>query len=83
MQILYFGWVRTRIGLGGEEVLPPLEVGDVRGLIEWLNGCGSQYRKAFENISSIRVAINQEIADLDDPVMPGDEVAFFPPMTGG
>ena len=83
MHILYFGWVRTRIGLGNEEVTPPGEVGDVRSLIEWLNGRGSGYREALANISAIRVAVNQELAGLDDPVAPEDEVALFPPMTGG
>jgi molybdopterin synthase sulfur carrier subunit len=83
MQLLYFGWVRTRIGVGGEEVDPPDTVGDVRGLIGWLQERGDGYAEALADLTAIRVAVNQEMADLDATVARGDEVALFPPMTGG
>lgn len=83
MQLLYFGWVRAKIGVSGEKIEPPAEVTDVRTLIGWLEGRGTGYTEAFEDISVIRVAVNQEMAELDAIVAAGDEVALFPPMTGG
>jgi molybdopterin synthase sulfur carrier subunit len=83
MQLLYFGWVRTRIGVGGEEIDPPDEIGDVRALIGWLQGRGGGYEQAFADLTAIRVAVNQEMAELDSTIGRGDEVALFPPMTGG
>lgn len=83
MQLLYFGWVRSKIGISGEKIDPPAEVGDVRALVEWLQQRGSGYSEAFGDISVVRVAVNQEMAELDTAVAAGDEVALFPPMTGG
>ena len=83
MQLLYFGWVRTRVGCGGEVLDPPKKVVDVRGLIDWLRGRGDTYAEALADLSIVRVAVNQELTDLDAPVQAGDEVALFPPMTGG
>ncbi|MFT5439390.1 MAG: molybdopterin synthase sulfur carrier subunit [Alphaproteobacteria bacterium] len=83
MQLLYFGWVRTRIGTGSEEIDLPAEISDVRALIEWLQSRGQNYLDALKEIDSIRIAVNQELAELDAPVAGTDEVAVFPPMTGG
>ena len=83
MHLLYFGWVRSRIGIGGEDVTPPSEISDVRGLIAWLSARGKCYADAFADLRGVRVAVNQEMADLDAAVKHGDEVALFPPMTGG
>ena len=83
MQLLYFGWVRTRIGRDREVLDPPAEVTDVRGLVEWLRGRGQGYSDALRDASLVRVAVNQEIAAPDQKVKRGDEVALFPPMTGG
>jgi molybdopterin synthase sulfur carrier subunit len=83
MQLLYFGWVRSRIGVSGETIDPPADVADVRALIGWLQKRGAGYSDAFGDMSSIRVAVNQEMAELDDEIAAGDEVALFPPMTGG
>ena len=83
MQLLYFGWVRARIGIGQEVINLPTHIKDVSALIEWLKKRGDGYHKAFQNLSLIRVAINQEITTLDALVDPDDEVALFPPMTGG
>lgn len=83
MQLLYFGWVRGKIGISGEEIELPPEISDVRALIGWLQMRGAGYSEALEDISVIRVALNQEMAELDAPVGANDEVAFFPPMTGG
>lgn len=83
MQVLYFGWVKSRIGIGREELSPPSEVTNVAALIDWLKGRGGGYAEAFEDSTALRVAINQEIAPLDAAIADGDEVAVFPPMTGG
>ena len=83
MQVLYFGWVRTRIGHGKEELSPPDDVGTVAELIDWLKSRGDGYAHAFENAAAIRAAVNQEIAPHDAEIADGDEVALFPPMTGG
>ena len=83
MRLLYFGWVRTQIGIGGEMLEPPTNITDVRDLIEWLQERGDGYRLALEDLTTIRVAINQEMANLDSTVSPEDEIALFPPMTGG
>lgn len=83
MQVLYFGWVRSRIGIGKEELSPPQEVANVADLIDWLKTKGGGYANAFEDSSALRVAVNQEIAPLDTAISDADEVALFPPMTGG
>ncbi|MGA0346272.1 MAG: molybdopterin converting factor subunit 1 [Alphaproteobacteria bacterium] len=83
MRILYFGWVRTNIGLGTEEISLPPHVENVEDLIEFLRDQGDGYRAAFENIKAIRVAVDQEMADMATPLNGSKEVALFPPMTGG
>jgi len=83
VKVLYFSWVRDRIGVGSEDLSLPENVTSVEGLVEWLKGRGEGYQKAFDDITIIRVAINQEHVKLDHPVGDSDEVAFFPPVTGG
>ena len=83
MRLLYFGWVRTRIGIGSETLELPSGITDVRALMDWLKERGDGYRVAFEDLTTIRVAINQEMATLDASISSEDEVALFPPMTGG
>ena len=83
MQVLYFGWVRSRIGHGKERLSLPDDVRTVADLIDWLKGQGDGYAHAFENTAAIRAAVNQEIAPHDTEIADGDEVALFPPMTGG
>ena len=83
MKVLYFAWLRQRTGIGEEEIDPPADVTDVAGLIDWLRARGPGHADALQDVSAIRIAINQEFAELDSAVAPGDEVALFPPMTGG
>ena len=83
MKLLYFAWVRTKTGTGEETVSPPDSVRDVAGLIGWLKRRGSGAADAFADPSLIRVAVNQDYVELDHPVIAGDEIAFFPPVTGG
>ncbi len=81
MNLLYFAWVRQKIGKSEEQLTPP--VGDVASLIAHLKNLGPNYADAFADLSRIRVAVNQRHAGLDAPVAANDEIAFFPPLTGG
>jgi molybdopterin converting factor subunit 1 len=83
MKLLYFAWLRQRIGRAAEELAPPPEIKTVRGLIDWLKAQGPGYGAAFEDLRVVRAAVNQEYVPLDHPVRANDEVAFFPPVTGG
>ncbi len=83
MKLLYFAWLRTKIGTATEDVTPPADVTDVAGLVAWLKGRGPGYAEALENLDVVRVAVNQEYVGNDHPVAAGDEVALFPPVTGG
>ncbi|MCC6921204.1 MAG: molybdopterin converting factor subunit 1 [Alphaproteobacteria bacterium] len=83
MRILYFAWVRERAGAAEETVSPPAGLTTVGQLADWLATRSPGHAAAFADRRRLRVAINQEQARFDDPVGPGDEVAFFPPMTGG
>ncbi|MBL8666935.1 MAG: molybdopterin converting factor subunit 1 [Rhodospirillales bacterium] len=83
MRLLYFAWVREKAGKGQEEVAPPAEVADVAGLIAWLRSRGGGPADALADLRLVRVAVNQEYVALDHPVGGSDEVAFFPPVTGG
>jgi molybdopterin synthase sulfur carrier subunit len=83
MKILYFAWLRQRVGAGEETVDPPAEVRDVAGLVAWLKTRGPGHAEALRDTSAIRIAVNQEFAAMDAAIAPGDEIALFPPMTGG
>ena len=83
LRIRYFAWMRTRVGTGAETVEAPVEVRDVAGLMAWLEECSAGHAKAFARREAVRIAVNQEYVDPDHPVAEGDEVAFFPPVTGG
>ena len=83
MKVLYFAWLRQRTGVGEEEVTPPDGVGDVAGLVEYLKTLSNGHAFAFEDLSAIKVAVDQEYATLEAPLAGVREVAFFPPVTGG
>ena len=81
MDVLYFAWVRERIGVPKEQVeTGAATVGD---LVEELKGREERYEAAFADLSALRVATDQELTDFDAPLAGVREVAFFPPMTGG
>lgn len=83
MKLLYFAWLKAKTGIAEEEVDPPAEVATVGDLLSWLKGRGPGYAEALADLQIVRVAVNQEYADPSHPVGPGDEVALFPPVTGG
>ncbi len=82
LHILYFAWLRERIGMAEEAVPLPEGVATVADLIAWQQSRGANFAAAFAT-KTIRCAVNQGFAGLDALVAPGDEVAFFPPVTGG
>ncbi|MBC7133052.1 MAG: molybdopterin converting factor subunit 1 [Roseovarius sp.] len=81
MDVLYFAWVRERIGTPKDKV--DTEAATVRDLVEELRAREPRYEAAFADLSALRVAVDQELADFDAPLAGVREVAFFPPMTGG
>jgi molybdopterin synthase sulfur carrier subunit len=83
MKVLYFAWVRSAIGVAEERCDPPPEVRDVAGLLAWLRTRSPAHAEALADPQVVRVAVNQDYARAGDPVGPGDEVALFPPVTGG
>ena len=83
MKIVYFAWLREKAGISEEDVSPPATVKDVQGLIGWLRARDDGHAEALADLSVVRVAVNQEYVQMDHPVDPGDEIAMFPPVTGG
>ena len=83
MRLLYFAWLRQRIGTAEEVVEPPAGVRTVAALIEWLKTRGPNFAEALKTQKLVRVAVNKEYVGWAHPLAPGDEVALFPPVTGG
>lgn len=81
MDVLYFAWVRERIGLPKERI--ETSAATVADLVEELRAREERYALAFQDISALRVALDQELAEFDAPLAGVREIAFFPPMTGG
>jgi molybdopterin converting factor subunit 1 len=83
MRVLYFAWVRERTGTAEESVTPPPGVTTATALADWLATRSDGHAHALADRAKLRIAINQEQASFDDPIAANDEIAFFPPMTGG
>ena len=83
MKLVYFAWVRERIGLPEEDVSPPAEIVSVRDLLGWLKSRGEGYEAALRHPEAIRVAINHQHVGHREPIAGAREIALFPPMTGG
>ena len=81
IDVLYFAWVRERIGVPREQVAT--DAATVAELIEELKAREERYALAFSDLRALRVAVDQELTDFDAPLAGVREVAFFPPMTGG
>lgn len=81
IDVLYFAWVRERIGLPKERL--ETSAATVADLVEELKSREERYALAFSDISALRVAVDQELVEFDAPLSGVREVAFFPPMTGG
>jgi molybdopterin synthase sulfur carrier subunit len=83
IQILYFAWVREKIGQDGETITFPEEVGTVAELIGWLRSRSDGHAEALADLKKLRVAIDQAFASMETPVASAREIAIFPPVTGG
>lgn len=83
MRVLYFAWLREKAGVPEEKVSPPDDVRTVDALANWLSETRPGAADAFADRSAVRIAVNQEYVGWDHAVGPDDEVAFFPPVTGG
>ncbi len=83
VRVLYFAWLRERVGHGEESLPLPDGVGDVAALVGWLRARDPAHAAAFEHMGVVRCAVNQALANPATTIGPGDEVAFFPPVTGG
>ena len=81
MDVLYFAWLRERVGVPREKIVT--DAATVADLVAELSGKEDRYRWAFEDMSAVRVAVDQELTGFDAPLAGAREVAFFPPMTGG
>jgi molybdopterin synthase sulfur carrier subunit len=83
LKLVYFAWVRERVGKPEEEVEVPAEATTVADVVRWLKGRGEEYAYAFENDGVIRAALDQKHVRADASLLGARELAFFPPMTGG
>lgn len=83
MKLLYFAWVRERIGRPSETVSLPEGLVTIADLVEWLRARGPEYAEAFARPDLVKAAINQTHVKPDAPIAGAKEIAFFPPVTGG
>ena len=83
MKVLYFAWLRQRIGQREETIELPDGVSDVSGVVDLLRGRSDAHARALANMDAVRVAVNKEFAEMSTAVNSGDELALFPPVTGG
>jgi sulfur-carrier protein len=83
VKVLYFAWVRERVGKADETIEPPASIRTVAELMTWLAGRGEEYAYAFENRQVIRAAIDKAHVKPETLIAGAREIAFFPPMTGG
>jgi molybdopterin synthase sulfur carrier subunit len=83
MKLVYFAWVRERVGRPSEDIDPPAGIETVAQLMDWLAARDEGYAHAFENRAVIRAAIDQMHVPAETPIAGAREIAFFPPMTGG
>ena len=83
VKLVYFAWVRERVGRTDEEVEVPAGLATVADLVRWLKERGEEYAYAFENADVVRAAIDHTHVKPDAAIAGAREIAFFPPMTGG
>jgi molybdopterin synthase sulfur carrier subunit len=82
IQLRYFASLRETLGIGDEQVELPENVSDLPALTQWLQQRGESWENALAN-QRLHVAVNQQIVSADSRITDGDEIAWFPPVTGG
>ncbi|MDE8343414.1 MAG: molybdopterin converting factor subunit 1 [Acidocella sp.] len=83
MKLLYFAWLREKIGVSEEDVTLPANLLSVADLVGWLKARGPGYEAAFAQANLVRCAIDQEFGRTESSIAGAKEIAFFPPVTGG
>ena len=83
MRVLYFAWLRERLGKANEDLTLPAGIDTPGAMIDWLRGLSPAYAAAFADPSLIRCAVDQEFCSFDASLHDVTEIAFFPPVTGG
>ena len=83
MKLVYFAWVRERVGKPEEQVELPEGIATVADLVRWLKSRGEEYDHAFENEGVVRAAVDHVHVKPEARIAGAREIAFFPPMTGG
>jgi molybdopterin synthase sulfur carrier subunit len=83
LKLLYFARLREALGISHEEIIPPVEVSDVQALMAWLAARGGVWQEEFSGCRPLRAAVNQQLVPNAAKFQSGDEIAFFPPVTGG
>lgn len=83
MKVMYFAWLRQRLGISEEIVSPPASVNDVESLLDWLSERSPEFTAILQDRKVIRVAVNQEYVEANRALAKDDEIALFPPVTGG
>jgi len=83
VKVIYFAWVRQLVGRSEETLSLPKHVTTVRALADFLSARGDGYAQAFADPSRLRAAVNQSHVGFEAPIADADEIAFFPPVTGG
>ncbi len=83
VNVIYFARLREAFGRGSEQIVLPVSVGDLDGLRGFLRSRGGAWAEELDSGRPVRAAVNQEMANGDTRIADGDEIAFFPPVTGG
>ena len=83
MKIIYFSWLKEILGISEENVKPPTNIKNIKNLIKWLGTKSIKHRKVFLKSKNIRCSVNHQIVGKNSKIKNNDEIAFFPPFTGG